>query len=156
MPGQASLLPVAGLRGTGTRKSRERTGNTSPNQSTPRDQPSRPKHRRDRAPQARPPAPCQSAAAGSLDWSDVSSFAPAAASWSFQNEEEPAEALGRSARQQQQASQGAAVLKINVDLGLVSAMPYQMFKSTRALVLIHEHAHLPRRPFPLFAWTHPS
>ncbi|KAK9840402.1 hypothetical protein WJX74_009278 [Apatococcus lobatus] len=34
------------------------------------------------------------------------------------NQDEPAEAQGRSARQQYQASQGASVLKINVDLGL--------------------------------------
>lgn len=120
MPGQASLLPTTALNGPHKRQQRERTGSTSPNQSTAREQPCRPKHRKDRAAQARPPAPCQSAAAGSIAWSDTASFGPDAASWSFQSQTQPTEAQYPAARQQQQAGQGTAVLKINVDLGLVS------------------------------------
>ena len=79
----------------------------------------KPNRSKDRTVKARPPAPCQSAT-GTVSWHHFSEFTPNASDYTAQYADASAQEVEQPAiRQQSQAASGAAILKINVDLGLV-------------------------------------
>ncbi len=116
MSGQISWSPAIGGSSGGKAWNTQRTAHSVPVYCSAGETPKRSK---DRSAKARPPAPCQSAT-GAVSWQHFSEFTPNASDYTAQYANEPAQVAEQpEVRQQRQTANGAAVLKINIDLGLV-------------------------------------